>query len=517
LPNELVQCILDRADGLTLPVLRCVCWPWYHLVESMCVPHGLTLRRRKNKHGIPMGTPTSKHECDTSGTECIVRYVMSLIRGHRWDLFEWVITSCGRGDVRKTTERIDHLACSRSAAQGDLVRLQQLRQRGFRWGEGVCDEAAMYGHLHVIEWALANGCAQSGSMCARAIKNGHLHVLEWADAHACVSVWGRATLMAAAKGGLVDVLQRAHSKGVTSGLISNLCESAARGGRRPVLEWVRREGFVWNELACSAAAKGGHLELLQWLRANGCRWDFMTPSYAARRGHYDILKWAHDNGCKSRCTSTYIARTGNLEMLQWAMIKGHPWHAIACANAARGGHLDAIKWMRKHGCPWDGRVYKEAAYDGHAHVIKWAWTNGCPYAGEDISFLVKHCGAGLIGWLLDNGLDWHRDICARAFEQSRFDLFVWARDTIGIDTPLCTWAAHKGNLMVLQWATAKGFPWSPETLMWAVTGGHLRIIEWALANGCPVDGGLCSWAAAHGQEGVVALLQDRFGPRLLCD
>ena len=40
----------------------------------------------------------------------------------------------------------------------------------------------------------------------------------------------------------------------------------------------------------------GQLEA-QWLRANGWPWNNLTCSNAAQRGHLEVLQGAHANGC----------------------------------------------------------------------------------------------------------------------------------------------------------------------------------------------------------------------------
>ena len=58
------------------------------------------------------------------------------------------------------------------------------------------------------------------------------------------------------------------------------------------------------------------------------------------------------------------------------------------------------------------------------------------------------------------------------------------------DTPwgsTCWAAASGGHIKVLQWARAKGCPWSEWTCSSAARGGHLEVLQWARANGCPWD------------------------------
>ena len=93
LPNELVKGIMDRVDGLTLPILRCVCWSWYDIVGSMCTPYSLSLRRRTSLPKVERKRPKTMpplqgHACGLEWRDCVVEYTYHVIHAHRWNVFE---------------------------------------------------------------------------------------------------------------------------------------------------------------------------------------------------------------------------------------------------------------------------------------------------------------------------------------------------------------------------------------------------------------------------------------------
>ena len=97
--------------------------------------------------------------------------------------------------------------------------------------------------------------------------------------------------------GDVDAAYWCGGVGVDAAYHARLCESAARFGQLPALQWLRANGCGWNAHTCLHAARGGHLAVLQWARANGCDWDAYTCANAAHYGHLDVLEWARANGC----------------------------------------------------------------------------------------------------------------------------------------------------------------------------------------------------------------------------
>ena len=52
---------------------------------------------------------------------------------------------------------------------------------------------------------------------------------------------------------------------------------------------------------------------------------------------------------------------------------------------------------------------------------------------------------------------------------------------------LCEEAAGRGDLEMLKWLRAKGYPWDARACAWAAKGGHLEVLKWLRAEGCPWD------------------------------
>jgi hypothetical protein len=140
-----------------------------------------------------------------------------------------------------------------------------------------------------------------------------------------------------------------------------LCESAAKHGNLPVLQYLRSVNCSWNAGTCARAAKAGHLHILQWCRENGCHWNERTCEHAAEAGHLHILQWCRENGCL--------------------------WNAQTCAYAALRGHLHVLQWCQENGCPWDEQTCANAALGGHLHILQWCIENGCPHKFWHLNFL----------------------------------------------------------------------------------------------------------------------------------
>ena len=105
--------------------------------------------------------------------------------------------------------------------------------------------AAEGGHLHCLRYLHENGCPKSRSAFSMAAKGGHLHVLEYLR------------------------IEMGLTPDPTD---EGICETAARQGRRDILEWAHSNfGCAWGR-TCEYAAAKGHLACLQYAHENGCWW-----------------------------------------------------------------------------------------------------------------------------------------------------------------------------------------------------------------------------------------------------
>jgi len=132
---------------------------------------------------------------------------------------------------------------------------------------------------------------------------------------------------------------------------------------------------------------------------------------------------------------------------------------------------------------------------------------------------------------------WPSDACATAARANRIDTLVWLHDQQGepLDAAVCAHAAAHGNMMMLEWALARGCEMDGRTpryaasnghlatLQWLCTrrawcaqstnvlwsaayAGHLHVIEWALAKSFPRTGDPIGEAARGGHAHIVRWL-----------
>lgn len=101
---------------------------------------------------------------------------------------------------------------------------------------------------------------------------------------------------------------------------------------------------------CNSAAKHGNLPALQYLVSVHCRWDERVCADAARNGHLHIIKWARENDGR--------------------------WDSYTCENATKGGHLHVLQYALKHRCDVYGDLCTIAETNNQSHVLEWLVANG---------------------------------------------------------------------------------------------------------------------------------------------
>ena len=138
----------------------------------------------------------------------------------------------------------------------------------------------------------------------------------------------------------------------------DLLNYAALQGSVEILRWlVEEKGYELNEDTGWLAGMGGSIEVLEYLRGNGYKFDEGACMGVAEGGHLEALKFL-----RSRTTSYWPC----------------PWCGETTLEAAKGGHLEILKFCRgllkgfPSRCPWNRPECSElASQNGHEHVAAW--------------------------------------------------------------------------------------------------------------------------------------------------
>jgi hypothetical protein len=104
----------------------------------------------------------------------------------------------------------------------------------------------------------------------------------------------------------------------------------------------------------------------------------------------------------------------------------------------------------------------------------------------------------VVKWLRANGWPWNTTTCSWVEEGGHLEVLQWARaNGCEWNEWTCASAAEGGHLEVLQWAHANECPWDERTCGGTAEGGHLEVLQWARATGCPWDEYTCVFARLH--------------------
>ena len=156
---------------------------------------------------------------------------------------------------------------------------------------------------------------------------------------------------------------------------------AARYGLLEGVKWLRGGKAHWDHTTLIAAAKGGHLAVMQWIKNCDPSVPWVSGSYygvcarAARNGHLHVIQWARSQDPPApwdAWTCREAADNGHLHVIQWARAQRppSPWDEYMCRRAAQRGYREIVEWAiaQDPPCPMD--VWTRKWVDNGYHLGK---------------------------------------------------------------------------------------------------------------------------------------------------
>jgi hypothetical protein len=169
----------------------------------------------------------------------------------------------------------------------------------------------------------------------------------------------------------------------------------------PMLRWLdERYGNITPDVEhLRSAASQGHLEVCQYLREQGYVWDDDSSeavTEAARYEHHDLVKWLITEGCPYAEHDLGMAIVGNYDstdnsvnMLKWLSEHGAMWEEYTLTRmldeCGVNSQLEAAKYVKQLGAAWpteflinhDEHGDEEGRVMWHHNVREWAISAGC--------------------------------------------------------------------------------------------------------------------------------------------
>lgn len=252
---------------------------------------------------------------------------------------------------------------------------------------------------------------------------------------------------------------------------------------------MMREAVVLDDLA-----------MVKWLYEKGVT-NLYILTYAAEQGRLEIFKWGMSLFPKllSPVDVNFAAKKGHLHILKWVFWIRHTsgkhvfdanhilWNTL-CKAAAKGGHVSLLDWLTKKGCKLCNSCVHNAALRGHFEAVKWLSDNGAPLDNASVFWAAAQYGdVKLLEFLYARGCPWNAVACMEAAKAGKLKALMWLRERRcpWDQRRLCTNAAAKGHLEVVQWAYANGCECNELTCQLAATGGHLEVLQWLRSEGIP--------------------------------
>lgn len=178
-------------------------------------------------------------------------------------------------------------------------------------------------------------------------------------------------------------------------------------------------------------------------------------------------------------------------------------------------HQNLLEWAFSNGCPRSGRVAVKAAMNGGLPVLQTAIARGCAWEWLDqiCEEEVNVCTAAaarddlaMMQWARTEGCPWDENwTFTKAASCGSMELLRWLQAAGCPIMEHFAWssAARAGRLEVLQWAHSQGFSMASHLYYYAAESGRLHIMQWLRSLGCMWYDDTCAAAAAGGHLEVL--------------
>jgi hypothetical protein len=183
---------------------------------------------------------------------------------------------------------------------------------------------------------------------------------------------------------------------------------------------------------------------------------------AARGGRLVELEWllVHQRCSADSNLSSRAAASGSVPVLDFLKQCGMSFTLHTACSAAAAGHQHVIEYLHAEACPINKSAYLAAAVNSHVHVLQRLREQECAWDSEQ----------------------------------------------------LCSLAALKGLLPVLQWAEQQNAVFTEDTMMQAAAGGHTAVCAYLHAQQCPRDPSACTIRALYCHLGTLQWLLEHGYP-----
>jgi len=296
------------------------------------------------------------------------------------------------------------------AKRGYLELIKWIHHKSCNFDDTSLLMAAKYGHFEILKWFVGKGCYVDYRVALNASESGNLKMLKWLKNKGCPmkNVTGdKDAGYIAAKKGHLHILEWLVSEGHS---LTSFVIGALLGGNLEILDWLNKQGCVFDNSSFVVVAKGRNreqLKVMQWLKNKDLTPDDgLAYCYACENGNIVMLEWLKANGCpfdwpyldSALCFS---AKSENANSARWLKDNGYPILRYSCSLAAPYGNLEMAKFMKECGCGWGKHMMRRACENGHLHFLKWMVDIGClNFNKEDCRMIAGRYGfSEIVEWI----------------------------------------------------------------------------------------------------------------------
>jgi len=269
------------------------------------------------------------------------------------------------------------------------------------------------------------------------------------------------------------------------------CWQVASTNKLELLKWAREvKGCEWNTDTIDAASYQGNLEMIKYCVANGCPGVLGCCESAAHGGQLECLKYLHEELHAPLDSETAIlaAESNSLHILEYLVERKYVFDDTeeACRRAAEYGYLDCLKYLHETAkAPWDAEAVRRAHENNEPDCLQYLLDNDCPLpegwlSPQSFDKFIREGDLILVKYCVAKGFPVNEQSCALAARNGQLEILQYLHEEANAswDSETGIEAADRGYLHIFEYLVEQDYEFHVDTCVCTASAGHLNCVKY---------------------------------------
>jgi len=271
---------------------------------------------------------------------------------------------------------------------------------------------------------------------------------------------------------------------------ARFCSQVALTNKLELLKWAREEKECeWHEEAINDAARLGNLDMLKYCVENQCPFNEEACARAASGGSLECLRYLREEvqAPWGSLTAAAAARNGHLHILEYLVERKYDqYDRMACDHAARAGEFDCLKYLHETAkAPWDAEAVRRAHENNEPDCLQYLLDNDCPLpegwlSPQSFDKFIREGDLILVKYCVAKGFPVNEQSCALAARNGQLEILQYLHEEANAswDSETGIEAADRGYLHIFEYLVEQDYEFHVDTCVCTASAGHLNCVKY---------------------------------------